>query len=232
MVQRRVPFTAPYRHLKRQRGWLVELERRLDPPAIEGSPRPSGHQVQLQVRAFFAELRQHAEHHPQDAAVVTHISATFAHRWPRLFACYAWPERYPTNNELETFFGRLRTRQRQTNGHKSTHDFILRYGEWAVFVDPQESFEQVLNRIQQFKQKSLIASTLDFRKRSNCFRCCIVFATSLAVVSQHWSKNGPTRCTAHPINPRGVSFAVAVLETNEVIICYVGFIEAEDFPYV
>jgi hypothetical protein len=151
-VQRRRAFTTAYRHLQRQRGWLVELERRLDPPLVAGGPRPSGYQVQRRVKAFLAELHHHAGYHPHDAAVVAHISATFAHRWPRLFACYAWPERYRTNNELETFFGRLRTRQRQTTGHKATHDFILRYGEWAVFVDPQESFEQVLTRVQQFNQ--------------------------------------------------------------------------------
>ena len=152
VVRRRRAFSTPYRHLQRQRGWLVELARRLDPPVVPGDPRPSGVHIQRQVKAFLAELQQHAGYHPHDAAVVAHISATFAQRWPRLFACYAWPERYRTNNELETFFGRLRTRQRQTTGHKATHDFLLRYGEWAVFVDPRESFAQVLSRLQQFTQ--------------------------------------------------------------------------------
>jgi hypothetical protein len=151
-VQRRRAFTSAYRHLQRQRGWVVELERRLDPPVVAGGPRPSGSQVQRRVKAFLAELHHHAGSHPQDATVVAHISATLAQRWPRLFACYAWPERYRTNNQLETFFGRLRTRQRQTTGHKATHDFLLRYGEWAVFVDPQESLAQVLARVQQFTQ--------------------------------------------------------------------------------
>jgi hypothetical protein len=131
---------------------LIALEQRLDPPLVEGMSRPSGYQVQRRVKAFLAELQHQAGYHPHDAAVVAHISATFAHRWPRLFACYAWPERYRTNNQLETFFGRLRTRQRQTTGRKATHDFILRYGEWAVFVDPQESLEQVLTRLRQFNQ--------------------------------------------------------------------------------
>lgn len=153
MVQLRLPFTTRYRQLKRQRGWLVELDRRLDPPVVDGQPRPTRRRVQRQVKAFLANLAQYAERHPQDAAVVAHIRATLEQRWPRLFACYAWPERYRTNNDLETFFGRLRTRQRQINGRKSVHDFILRYGEWAVFIDPRESFEQVLCRLQQFKQE-------------------------------------------------------------------------------
>ena len=129
LVQRRRAVTPAYRRLHRQRSWLVELERRLDPPIVPGVSCPSGSQVQRQVKALLAELQHHAGSHPHDAPVVAHITATFRHRWPRLFACYAWPECYRTNNELETFFGRLRTRQRQTTGHKATHDFILRYGE-------------------------------------------------------------------------------------------------------
>jgi len=152
MVQHRQGFAAQYRQLKRQRGWLVELERRLDPPDNEGQPRPTPRRIQQQVKDFLVQLEQHAQCHPQDAAVVAHISTPFRHRWPRLFACYAWPERYRTNNDLETFFGRLRTRQRQIHGRKSVHEFIIRSGEWAVFIDPTETFEQVLQRLQQFDQ--------------------------------------------------------------------------------
>ena len=152
MVQQRRAFTAHYQQLKRQRSWLVELERRLDPADEAGQPRPTRRTIQQQVKGFLAELEQHAHSHPEDATVVAHICATFRQRWPRLFACYAWPERYRTNNALEAFFGRLRTRQRQIHGRKSVHDFILRFGEWAVFIDPTESFEQVLHRLQQFDQ--------------------------------------------------------------------------------
>lgn len=152
MVQRRRPFTARYPQLARQRDWLVELDRRLDPPQSQGQPPPTGQAIRRQVKAFLAHLEQHAHNCPTDAPVVAHICTTFQQRWPRLFVCYAWPERYRTNNDLETFFGRLRTRQRQIQGRKSVHEFILRYGEWAVFIDPTESFEQILQRFQKFDQ--------------------------------------------------------------------------------
>jgi hypothetical protein len=152
VVQLRCSFSAQYRQLKRQRGWLVELERRLDPPEVEGQPRPTCQQVQRQVKEFLAQLEQHAQACPPEAKVVRHICTTFRQRWRRLFKCYAWPERYRTNNDLETFFGRLRTRQRQIQGRKSVHEFVIRYGEWTVFIDPTESYEQVLQRCQQFDQ--------------------------------------------------------------------------------
>jgi len=132
---------------------LVEVERRLDPPE-DSHPRPTRRSVKREVKAFLAELEEYAQHHPDEAQVVAHICATFRQRWPRLFACYGWPERYRTNNDLETFFGRLRTRQRQIHGRKSVHEFTrsVRYGEWAVFIDPTETFDQVLQRFQQFDQ--------------------------------------------------------------------------------
>lgn len=152
MVALRHASASRYRQLKRQWGFLVELERRLDPPEITGRPRPTCQQVQRQVKEFLVQLEQHAQDYPPDAQVVAHICAAFRQRWARLFKCYAWPERYRTNNDLETFFGRLRTRQRQIQGRKSVHEFVIRYGEWAVFIDPTESHEQVLRRCQQFDQ--------------------------------------------------------------------------------
>ena len=152
MAYRRRAFTARYRQLKRQHGWLVELERRLDPPEIAGQPRPTPRGIEKHVREFLAELEQHAKRQPADATVVNHLCHIFRQRWPRLFACYAWPERYRTNNGMETFFGRLRTRQRQIHGRKSVHEFIIRYGEWAIYLDPTESLEHVSQRLQQFEQ--------------------------------------------------------------------------------
>ena len=103
----------------------MELDRRRDPPE-DRQPRPTRRRVKHQVKDFLAELEEHARQHPDEAKAVAHSCATFQHRWPRLFACYRWPERYRTNNDLETCFGRLRTRQRQIHGRKSVHEVILR----------------------------------------------------------------------------------------------------------
>ena len=190
-MQRRQPFTRQYRQLKRQQGWLVELERRLDPD--EGAqPPPTRRRVQQQVEEFLEHLEQHAQDHPEDAAVVTHICTTFRQRWPRLFACYTWPERYRTNNDLETFFGRLRTRQRQIQGRKSVHEFVLRYGEWAVFLDPTESFQQVLQRFQRFDQAQFDREYTRFRKVQHRLQVLYRFRhqprSCLKQLEQHWAE--------------------------------------------
>ncbi len=133
----------------------MELDRLLDSPEVT-QPRPTRRSVKRQVKdsRSVAQLEEQAQRHPVEAKVVAHICATFRQRWPRLFACYAWPACYRTNNDMETFFGRLRTRQRQIHGRKSVHEFTrsVRYGEWAVFIDPTETLNQVLQRFQQFDQ--------------------------------------------------------------------------------
>jgi hypothetical protein len=164
VVKLRPPFAPRYHHRNRQRDWLVELERRLDPPELAGQPRPTGPQVKRQVKELLAQLEQHARECPQAARVVAHLCARFRQRWARLFQCSAWPERYRTNTELETFCGRLRTRQRQIHGRKSVPEFVLRYGEWALFIDPTASYEQVLHRLRQFDQAQVDREYARFQK--------------------------------------------------------------------
>ena len=69
VVELRKPLVSGYQHLKHQRAWLVELERRLDPPEIEGQPRPTCQQVKRQVKEFLAQLERHAQVCPRDSAI-------------------------------------------------------------------------------------------------------------------------------------------------------------------
>jgi len=84
-----------------------------------------------------------------DRAVADHIIQTFRHRWWGLFACYQVEGLPRTNNDLETFLRRLKTGQRRITGRKAVHDFILRYGRYAAFVDLAESPEELLARLRQ-----------------------------------------------------------------------------------
>ena len=54
-----------------------------------------------------------------------------------------------SNNDLESFFKDLKHHQRRITGRKSVHDFILRYGPFAAFIDYAESFDDLLARLHQ-----------------------------------------------------------------------------------
>ncbi len=173
-------------------------------------PRTTRRDIQRLVKEFLAELEHPAQTCPEDAEAVAHLCATFRQPWPRLFACYMWPKRWRTNNDLESFFGRLRTRQRQIYGRKFVHEFIICYGVWAIFIDPTGSFEQVLRRFQQFDQAKFDEEYALFSKHNSNFACNTAFGATLAAVSKTWNDNGMWPFTVNPANlPCRWNFAVA-----------------------
>jgi hypothetical protein len=171
-----------------EKGWLVELERRLDPDDAT-QPHPTGRRTRRPVEELLAHLEQHALSHPGDAAVVTHICATFRQRWPRLFACSAWPERYRTNNDLATFFGRLRTRHRQIQGRKSVPTNLscgMAHGPSSLTRPSPAS--RCSTAFSTSTRLSLIEGTPGFGKPRTDYKCWIGFALSLGAVSHNWGQ--------------------------------------------
>lgn len=135
--------------LERQRNWLVDLERLLKPPQGDLAQIPTGNEVEAQIDRYLNQLGQRTDLDETDMAVAQHIITTFRNRWWGLFRCYDVPDLPRTNNDLETFFGRLKTNQRRVTGRKSVNRFILRYGACAAFIDLSESKAELLARLQQ-----------------------------------------------------------------------------------
>jgi len=143
----RLAFAAQRDQLVRQRQWLIDLDRLLDP--LE--PPASGLAVAQQVQAYLEHLQlsQAANADAWDRQVADHIVQTFRNRWWGLFACYDVAGLPRTNNELETFLRRLKTNQRRITGRKNVHDFIVRYGRFAAFLDDTESQPALLKRLSE-----------------------------------------------------------------------------------
>jgi hypothetical protein len=107
------------------------------------------------VKVYLGELEQQ-KMDEEDRAVAQHLIQTFRNRWWGLFACYQVAGLPRTNNDLETFLRRLKTNQRRITGRKAVHDFILRYGKYAAFVDFTESQEQLLARLGQVPDEAFV----------------------------------------------------------------------------
>lgn len=142
-------FSAPAARLARQLQWLIDLQRLLDP--MTGTPPrpPTGAEVSARVDKYLWALTQQVDLDESDRAVAHHIDHTFRNRWWGLFRCYDVPDLPPTNNDLETSFGRLKTNQRRVTGCKSVNHFVQRYGAYAAFVDLSESTAELLARLRQ-----------------------------------------------------------------------------------
>jgi hypothetical protein len=164
------------RHLCRQRAWLVELARLLRLEDETGQ-RCQARQVKQGVQAFLEYLEQQTVGTLEDAHLAQHIVHTIRKRWWGLFICYGISDLPATNNAHETFFNQLKHTQRRINGHKSVHDFIVRYGVYAAYLDPQETFAQLLVRLSSVRHEEFQLARQAWRDseaplhKAHRFRC-------------------------------------------------------------
>jgi hypothetical protein len=135
--------------LQRQHQWLIDLQRLLKPSPRKPGVQPTGQEIKTEVDRYLIELNPRTDLDETDQAIAQHVITTFRNRWWGLFVCYDVPGLPATNNDLESFFGRLKTNQRRITGQKSVNSFVLRYGAYVAFVDRSESKSELLARLRQ-----------------------------------------------------------------------------------
>ena len=141
-------YTAAGRRSCRQLGWVIALAHVLRVQDETGQPRQARH-VKREVKEFLARLERDTAADPQDAPVAQHLIRTVRNRWWGLFTCYRVRGLPATNNDQETFFNHLKQSQRRISGRKSVQEFVVRYGAYAAYIDPRETFDQLLERLRQ-----------------------------------------------------------------------------------
>jgi hypothetical protein len=103
----------------------------------------------------------------QDARIAQHIVRTVRNRWWGLFTCFRIRGLPATNNDQETFFNHLKQGQRRISGRKSVHEFIVRYGAYAAYIDPAETFDQLLERLRQVSDAEFQRARQEWREHES-----------------------------------------------------------------
>jgi hypothetical protein len=157
--------------LKEQQSWLIDLQR-----ILETEPNPGSREIENQINRYLVDLSQRDDLNEADQSIAQHVISTFRNRWWGLFVCYDTPGLPATNNDLESFFGRLKTNQRRTTGRKSVNNFVLRYGAYAAFVDLSETKTDLLNRLRHVdrtvyqQERQQLQLVLDERREFHRFQ--------------------------------------------------------------
>ena len=85
--------------------------------------------------------------------------------WKGLFTCYDHPHVPRTNNDHERFFRQTKTRHRRMTGLRSWNDYIIRSGEFVVFVDDALRQPDLLNRLQSVSYEAFDKERQRWSKR-------------------------------------------------------------------
>jgi Zn-finger nucleic acid-binding protein len=99
--------------------------------------------------------------------VAQHLIQAIRSRWWGLFTCYRVPGLPPTNNDQETFFNHLKQGQRRISGRKSVHEFVMRYGAYAAYIDPSETFDQLLERLRRVNDAEFQSARQSWRENES-----------------------------------------------------------------
>lgn len=83
-----------------------------------------------------------------DQPMVLNLNSYTKGFWKGLFTCYDHPHVPRTNNDHERFFRKTKTRHRRTTGLRSWNEYIVRSGEFVVFVDDALRQKDILKRLQ------------------------------------------------------------------------------------
>lgn len=123
---------------QRMQQWVLEAEELLAGTALLPEQR-TRERVGAQFDAWCADLltqNQEAAGPVAEQRAVAHFGAVTARLRPQLFECYAVAGLPRTNNDMEGFIRRVKSRYRRISGRKNWNRYLLRYGRRIVYYEP------------------------------------------------------------------------------------------------
>ncbi|MCM2534132.1 hypothetical protein NDK43_19405 [Neobacillus pocheonensis] len=87
--------------------------------------------------------------------------------WKGLFACYDHPILPRTNNDHELFFRRIKRRHRRITGLRSWNRYIMRHGEYIVFVEDAIDDPNIINRLNLVSHKKYCIEMNSWKERTD-----------------------------------------------------------------
>ena len=96
-------------------------------------PSDSEGKRKRRLTGYMGYVAKVKKQHPKLATDLNRIMKVTKSFLPGLFAYLRCPQLPVTNNDLEIFHRKVKTMHRRRTGRKSSHDYIIRYGRFAVY---------------------------------------------------------------------------------------------------
>jgi hypothetical protein len=158
-------FRRPMVTVRQGREWLIHIQHILeaDLPQLNAAghapPAGKGQRVQQKLNRYLAHLQRQRDLPDQLVDFRQHLVDIVARWGDDLFRCYDIVGLSPTNNALESRFGRLRRDQRRITGRQFNTATLLDEGPYLVW-ECGETETQVLARLRR-----VAANRADYQQR-------------------------------------------------------------------
>jgi hypothetical protein len=163
-------FRRPMATVRQGREWLIHIQHILeaDLPQLNATghalPAGKGQRVQQKLNRYLARLQRQRDLPDQLVDFRQHLIDIVARWGDDLFRCYDIAGLSPTNNALESRFGRLRRDQRRITGRQFNTATLLDEGPYLVW-ECGETETQVLARLRR-----VAANRADYQQRYHKLR--------------------------------------------------------------
>jgi hypothetical protein len=158
-------FRVPMAALRQSQQWIIDIVHILEAPLPElGRPRPSarcdqGACVRQQLNRYLSDLQKQLDLSAWRVDFRQHLIDITARWGDDLFVCYDIAGVPPTNNALESRFGRLRRDQRRISGRQFNTATLLDEGPYLVW-ECGDTEAQVLARL-----RCVATNRVDYQQR-------------------------------------------------------------------
>lgn len=112
----------------------------IDPDNFQGD---NERKRKRRLTGYMGYVARLMKQHPELATDLNQIMKVTRSFLPGLFAYLRCPQLPVTNNDLEAFHRKFKTMHRRRTGRKSSHDYIIRYGSFAVYQMGQDCGDRI-----------------------------------------------------------------------------------------
>jgi hypothetical protein len=130
IVTRHRPYGTQYEEADMLLTMVKRIASLIDP---DNFPEDSEEKRKRRLVGYMGYVAKLERQHPDLAEDLNQIVKTTKSFLPHLFAYLRCPGLPVTNNDLEVFHRKVKTMHRRRTGRKSSHDYIIRYGRFAVY---------------------------------------------------------------------------------------------------
>jgi hypothetical protein len=140
IVTRYKPHTEEYEEVDALFTMVKRVAAFIDP---DNFPEDSEDKRKRRLMGYIGYVTKVKKENPELASDLDNIIKVTKSFLPGLFAYFRCPGLPVTNNDLEIFHRKVKTMHRRRTGRKSSHDYIIRYGRFAVYQMDRERMDRI-----------------------------------------------------------------------------------------